>query len=151
MPTNGSPDDPALARARTIARWADNRLVDPLLGLVLPGAGDLVGAALGLYAVGLAWRRRAPKVLIARMLLNLAVDAAAGAVPILGDVYDFFFRAHRRNLDLLTARGETRAEEGAPRARKGDWVLVVGAALLFLAALALPVVLVVVAISALSN
>ena len=56
------------------------------------------GSALGLYPVLLAWQRRAPKALVARMLLNLAADAAGGAIPILGDVWDFLFRAHARNL-----------------------------------------------------
>jgi Domain of unknown function (DUF4112) len=87
-----------------LARWLDDRFVDPLLGLVLPGVGDLLGSLLGLYPVLLAWRRRAPKALLARMLLNLAADAAGGAIPIVGDIWDFMFKAHARNLDLLRAR-----------------------------------------------
>src|SRR4051812_49564115 len=82
----------------------DRRWLDPIIGLILPGAGDLISSGLGLYPVVLAWRRGAPKVLIARMLLNLSVDMLGGAVPVLGDVWDFFFRAHSRNLDLLRAR-----------------------------------------------
>ena len=54
--------------ANALARWLDGRFVDPLLGLLLPGVGDLIGAALGLYPIALAWRRKAPKVLLARML-----------------------------------------------------------------------------------
>jgi hypothetical protein len=52
-----------------------------MLGLVLPGVGDLLASALGFYPVLLAWQRRAPKALLARMLLNLAADAAGGAIP----------------------------------------------------------------------
>ena len=51
-------DDRALAVAARLARWLDGRFVDPLLGLLLPGVGDLLGSALGLYPVLLAWRRR---------------------------------------------------------------------------------------------
>jgi hypothetical protein len=70
--------DRALEAAETLARWLDDRFLDPLLGLVLPGIGDLLGSALGIYPVLLAWKRRAPKALLARMLMNLAVDAAGG-------------------------------------------------------------------------
>ena len=83
------PPDRALAAAETLARWLDGRFLDPLLGLLLPGVGDLLGSALGLYPVLLAWQRRAPKALLARMLLNLAADAAGGAIPVIGDIWDF--------------------------------------------------------------
>src|SRR5499427_9307099 len=129
-------EDRAIAVASTLARWLDNRFVDPLLGLLLPGVGDLIGSALGLYPVLLAWRRRAPKALLARMLLNLAADAAGGAIPIVGDVWDFFFRAHARNYELLRAR----AAGAEVRAHWTDALVVAGAALALVAALAAPVV-----------
>src|SRR5262245_11220195 len=128
--------DRALEAAETLARWLDDRFLDPLLGLLLPGVGDLLGSALGLYPVLLAWRRRAPKSLLARMLLNLAADAAGGAIPLLGDVWDFLFRAHARNLALLRAR----AEGGAVRGHWSDTLVVASALLLCVAALAVPVI-----------
>jgi Domain of unknown function (DUF4112) len=131
------PRDPALEVATTLARWLDGRFVDPLLGLVLPGVGDVLGSALGIYPIFLAWRRQAPKVLLARMLLNLAVDALGGTLPIVGDVWDFLFRAHTRNLALL----ETRAKEGQVKSRPADTLIVIAAALALLAALAAPLVL----------
>ncbi len=76
------------------------------------------------------------------MFANLAVDALVGLVPFAGDVYDFFFRAHRRNLDLL----EARLADGQGRGRPIDWLVLGGAALLFLAALAAPIALLVFAI-----
>ena len=122
--------------ANALARWLDGRFVDPLLGLFLPGVGDLIGAALGLYPIALAWRRKAPKVLLARMLLNLAADAAGGAIPILGDIWDFLFRAHARNAELLRAR----ASETEVRGHWTDTLVVGGAIVVLLAALALPIV-----------
>jgi hypothetical protein len=136
-PPHPPDDDRAIAVAATLARWLDDRFVDPLLGLFLPGVGDLLASALGVYPVLLAWRRRAPKVLLARMLLNLAADAAGGAIPVLGDIWDFFFHAHARNLDLLRAR----AAAGEVRGHWSDTLVVAGAALVLLAALALPVVI----------
>jgi hypothetical protein len=130
--------DRGLAVATTLAHWLDRRFLDPLIGLVLPGVGDVIGAVLGLYAVFLAWRMRAPKVLIARMLMNLSLDLLGGLVPVVGDVWDFFFKANTRNLELLRARSGA----GEPRSTPGDWLLVVCAALLFLVALATPFLLV---------
>jgi hypothetical protein len=131
--------DKALEAANTLARWLDGRFIDPLLGLLLPGVGDLIGAALGMYPVLLAWRRRAPKVLLARMLLNLAADTAGGAIPILGDIWDFLFRAHARNAELL----RTRAAAGDVRGHWTDTLVVAAAVVALLAALALPIVVVV--------
>jgi Domain of unknown function (DUF4112) len=128
-------DDRALQVAATLARWMDGRFVDPLLGLLLPGIGDLLGSALGLYPVLLAWRRRAPRALLARMILNLAVDAAGGAIPILGDIWDFLFRAHARNLALL----QSRAQAGNVRGHWSDSIVVGAAILTLLAALAAPI------------
>src|SRR2546421_709306 len=49
-----------IAAAETLARWMDDRYLDPILGLLVPGIGDLIGSALGLYVVGVAVRRRLP-------------------------------------------------------------------------------------------
>ncbi len=134
-------EDQALVAAETLARWLDDRFLDPLLGLLLPGLGDLLGSALGLYPVVLAWRRRAPKALIARMLLNLAADAAGGSIPILGDAWDFVFKAHARNLALLRSRSGVGGAAGAG-AIQGHWsdnLVVAFAVVVLLAAFALPV------------
>jgi len=131
-------EDHALVVATKLARLLDERYLDPILGLLFPGAGDVLGAVLGLYAVALAWRRRAPKVLVARMLLNLTVDLLGGAVPVVGDVWDFFFKANTRNLQLL--RGRLKGTQ--PQSKASDWLAVLGAGLLFVVALAVPVALV---------
>jgi hypothetical protein len=135
VPAPAGPDR-ALEVAERIALWMDRRFLDPLLGIVLPGLGDLIGAVLGIYPVLLAWRRRAPKSLLARMLLNLAADAAGGAIPVVGDVWDFVFRAHAKNLALLRARSS-----GQQVTSKWSDALVLALAILaLLAALSLPFV-----------
>jgi hypothetical protein len=131
--------DRALVAAERVARLMDGFHLDPLLGLFLPWAGDVIGTGLGLYPIFLAWKRGAPKVLLARMLMNLSVDLLAGAIPIIGDVWDFFFRAHRRNLTLLRDRWQAGDVKARPRDR-----LVVGAALaVFVVALATPIAILV--------
>jgi uncharacterized protein DUF4112 len=80
--------------------------LDALLGLV-PVAGDLISAGIGLYIVAQARELGASRWLQARMVGNLLLDAAVGAVPIAGDLADVYFKAHRRNLLLLqTTLGE---------------------------------------------
>ena len=130
-------DDSDIATAETIARVTDRAMLDPIIGLLVPGAGDLVTAVVGLYVVAIAARRRLPAVVLARMLVNLGIDAAVGAIPVAGDLFDFAFQANRKNVALLRARHDAR------RSRPTDWLVVAGAGLLFLAALALPIVLLV--------
>ena len=74
--------------------------LDALLGLV-PVAGDLASAAIGLYMINEARELGASRWLQTKMLRNLVVDAAVGSVPVAGDLFDVYFRAHRRNLQLL--------------------------------------------------
>ncbi len=73
---------------------------DGLVGLV-PGIGDFVTTVLSLYLVHEAWQLGAPKHLIGRMLANVALDGAIGAVPVAGDVFDVLWRANKRNMRLL--------------------------------------------------
>jgi len=88
--------------------------LDALLGLV-PVAGDLISAGIGLYIVAQARALGASRWLQARMVGNLLLDAAVGAVPIAGDIADVYFKAHRRNLKLLQeALGEPYIEAAEP-------------------------------------
>lgn len=134
QPRSADTAERELALVESIADWMDRRYLDPIIGFVLPGVGDFLGSLVGLLAVAAAFRLRAHPVVIARMLLNLALDAALGALPIVGDAADVFYRAHSRNLRLLR-------ERTLQRTRPSDWLLVCGALLLFLAALAAPLAL----------
>jgi hypothetical protein len=74
--------------------------LDGILGLV-PFAGDLVTGLLGAYGLVVAQQLGAPGSIQIRMLLNLLVDTGIGAIPLLGDLFDFAFKAHTRNARLL--------------------------------------------------
>jgi hypothetical protein len=74
--------------------------LDALIGLV-PGIGDAITTAMSLYIVNEARALGAPRLLIARMLVNVALDGVVGVVPLVGDAFDVAFRANRRNLALL--------------------------------------------------
>ena len=74
--------------------------LDPLLGLI-PGLGDVAGAAMAGYVVILGSRFGAPAPVLLRMLANVGVDTVLGAVPLLGDAFDVAWKANVRNLVLL--------------------------------------------------
>jgi hypothetical protein len=118
-------EDP-LARARALTRLLDTAVrvpgtslrfgLDPLLGLV-PGLGDVAGAALGSYVVILASRFGAPKAVIVRMLANVAIDTVVGTFPVVGDLFDVAWKSNSRNLTLLEQHlGQPVSTERASRA-----------------------------------
>ncbi|HKT86430.1 MAG TPA: DUF4112 domain-containing protein [Novosphingobium sp.] len=74
--------------------------LDALVGLV-PIAGDLIGAALGMYLVWEARNLGMSKWQLARMTANVGIDTALGAIPIAGDLFDFVFRSNSRNLRII--------------------------------------------------
>lgn len=74
--------------------------LDPIIGLV-PGAGDIATAIVGTYGLVVAFQNGAPASIQLRMLMNLLVDAAVGAIPLAGDLFDFAFKSHARNQRLL--------------------------------------------------
>ena len=107
--TPSGPPDP-LSRARTLARLLDSAArvpgtnirfgADAVIGL-LPGLGDIGGAALAGYLVILAQRLGAPRAVVLRMLANVAVDTLAGSVPVIGDLFDVAFKSNLKNVALL--------------------------------------------------
>lgn len=74
--------------------------VDPLLGL-FPWFGDTIGAVLSSFILAEASRLGAPKSVLWKMAFNVAVDALVGAVPFVGDLFDFAWKANQRNVQLL--------------------------------------------------
>jgi len=92
--------------------------LDPIVGL-LPGAGDLATGFFSVMILLHSVRLRIPKVVIARMMVNVGLDLLTGAVPLLGDLFDAAFKANLRNLALL----ERHARPGIPPDRS-DFIFV---------------------------
>lgn len=84
--------------------------LDPLIGLV-PWVGDAISAGVGLWLIAEAARFRIPTVVLVRMVLNTLVDLAAGAIPLLGDLFDVVSRSNKRNLELFRRHA---TDPGAP-------------------------------------
>jgi Domain of unknown function (DUF4112) len=75
--------------------------LDSVFGLV-PGIGDSVNLLMSVYALQLAHKLGAPNNLLLRMVANSGIDFGLGSVPVLGDVFDVYFKSNTRNLKLLT-------------------------------------------------
>jgi hypothetical protein len=110
--------------------------LDGIIGLV-PGLGDVIAGFLSLFIPFAAWVRGVPYVTVVRMLINVAIGLLVGTVPLLGDIFDIFWKANRRNYLLLT-----RSIAEPRRHTWRDWgfllVLGIGVAAIF----AIPLVLV---------
>jgi hypothetical protein len=110
--------------------------VDGLLGLLVPVLGDATTAAGALSLFWLGVQRGLPRIALARMALNIGIDALIGSVPFVGDLFDFVWKANRRNLAVI----ERYAEQPKRVASALDY-LVFGSFILFVvAAVALPFV-----------
>jgi Domain of unknown function (DUF4112) len=100
----------AQRRLQRIAKLMDSQIRVPGLGLkigadailgLVPGFGDILTGAIGAYLIYEAQRLGVPRSAIVRMIANIAVDTAIGAIPLFGDVWDFFFRSNDRNMQIL--------------------------------------------------
>ena len=89
-----------LERSFTLPGTKQQFGLDALVGLV-PVAGDLISAAMGLYLVWEARNLGMPKWQLARMTANVGFDSLLGVVPLAGDLLDFFYRSNSRNLKII--------------------------------------------------
>lgn len=107
--TDGSAEA-ALERARFVADLMDDAFevpgtdmrvgLDPILGIA-PVSGDAISAVVSLYIVGEAARTGVPKGKLARMLFNAGVDATVGSIPVLGTIFDAFWKANQWNVSMM--------------------------------------------------
>jgi hypothetical protein len=95
---------------------------DALIGLV-PGVGDAATTLVALYIVALAGKVGLPRVTVARMGLNVAIDMLFGSLPLVGDLFDVYYKANLRNAALLRERLADTSPT-ARRAKASDWVFV---------------------------
>jgi hypothetical protein len=114
-----------LNRIRRISRFMDTAFKipvigfkvgwDPIIGLI-PGAGDLVATAISAYVIVLAARFHLPAGVLKKMVLNIGLEALVGTIPLVGDIFDAYYKANVRNLVLL----ETHLQQQSPGLKKAD-------------------------------
>ncbi len=121
----------ALAEVETLAWLLDNSIpvpgtggrrfgIDAVIGFV-PVVGDLVSGGIGLFVVWRGARLGLPRVVVARMLANSAIDLAVGSIPIAGDAFDLWFKANTRNLGLMR-----RHLEQPDLSTRNEWLVLLG-------------------------
>jgi hypothetical protein len=141
-PEPSKPVTPLSPEIELLARVMDNAIqvpgsrirfgLDALLGL-LPGVGDSVTALVSLYVLHAARKQGVPRVTLLRMAANVAIDVTVGAIPLLGDVFDVFWRSNEKNVALLRKHVQATSVE-ARKATASDW-LFLGAIAIVLVAL----------------
>lgn len=120
----------SVARLEALATFLDSAILipgtnqrvgfDALIGLI-PGVGDAISTALSAYIIWEARQLGLPRWKIARMIGNVALDTALGAVPLAGDAFDVFFRANKRNMQIVR---DHIARKHGPRQIDGEAVRV---------------------------
>ncbi|MDQ3036345.1 MAG: DUF4112 domain-containing protein [Myxococcota bacterium] len=111
--------------------------LDPVIGFLIPGAGDAITSTGSVSLLFLALKERVPTIAILRMLMNIAIDTVVGAIPFAGDAFDMFFRSNRRNLEIIKKyRGDPDAKPAI-----ADYLLVGAGVLLAIAGFVIPVVI----------
>lgn len=94
--------------------------LDAMLGLV-PVLGDAITAFMGLYALVVARREKVSLWSQVAMVWNILLDFVLGAIPFVGDLFDWAFQAHAKNLDILerhVGRCRAKAAEAAAGAAR---------------------------------
>lgn len=110
-----SSTDATRRRINRLAYWLDSAIPLPggksigfesIIGII-PGVGDLLGALASGYIIVEGIKLGAPRNVVLKMVLNVALESTIGMVPIIGDVFDIFYKSNQRNVDLLRSMDET--------------------------------------------
>ncbi len=86
--------------------------LDPLLG-VIPGLGDLSSYLVSLMIIYTTKKHGASGKLMTKMILNSSIDAVIGSIPLLGTIFDVWYKANERNLKLLQEYYEEGKHQGS--------------------------------------
>ena len=107
--------------------------LDALAGLI-PGFGDTATSLASFYILASAVRYGVPKITLLRMGMNLGIDYLVGSLPVVGDLFDAWWKSNQKNIELMSKRATVSASE-ARQGKFSDW-LFVGLIILVLAGMA---------------
>jgi hypothetical protein len=77
--------------------------LDAIIGLV-PGVGDTLTSLASFYILLAGVRYGVPKITLLRMALNIGIDYLLGAIPLVGDAFDFLWKSNDMNMRLIRTR-----------------------------------------------
>jgi hypothetical protein len=115
---------------RAIARVLDDLLeipnckirigLDPIIGFLFPAVGDAITATLGTTILVEGARRQLPKTVLIRMAANIAINAAMGSIPVIGDLFSIWFKSNAQNNALLESHS---GDIDQQKVRPNPWIL----------------------------
>ncbi|MCA8829952.1 DUF4112 domain-containing protein [Hymenobacter pini] len=88
--------------------------LDPIMGLI-PVVGGLPSLAISGVLILTMMRHGASGNLVVRMVLNVVLDTVIGAIPVVGNIFDFAYKANDRNVRLLRAHYQEGRYQGSGR------------------------------------
>lgn len=94
--------------------------LDSLIGLI-PNVGDTLTSLASFYILFAGVRYGVPKITLLRMAFNIGLDYVVGAIPFLGDIFDFFWKSNKQNMDLIRTRAS-----GHGKGKTSDYIFVFG-------------------------
>ena len=94
--------------------------INPIIGFI-PIVGDQIDAVISTSVLFRSVKHHLPKIVLARMGLNVLLNAFFQGIPVVGDSITFIFKANQRNYQLL----QKYAGQGKPPTR-ADWIFVFG-------------------------
>lgn len=102
---------------------------DSILGLI-PGVGDIIGSIISFYILGRGYMMGCSPTVLKEMFINILIDQGVGSVPIIGDVFDVFWKANSRNVNLLNSHLDGPIKER--KSSKKVLILLVSVLILFI-------------------
>lgn len=108
--------------------------LDGIIGLI-PGIGDAATSAVSSWFIYDGYRKGLPTSVLLRMILNIVVDTAIGSIPIIGDIFDLFFKSNTRNSRLIE-----KYQQAPDETRKRSKLVIIFAGLLLVALLWLMII-----------
>ncbi|MCK5601672.1 DUF4112 domain-containing protein [Candidatus Pacearchaeota archaeon] len=110
-------------RAEKLADVLDKKMLDPIIGLVVPEGGDALTGLAGLYIIYEAKQLDMPAWELAKMLGRTKLDWLIGSVPIVGDFFDFFNKSNVKNAEVLREHFEKIKADAGIELEEGDLIV----------------------------
>lgn len=132
-PRGPTPSHPRLQRLWALSRLLDSAIplpggyrigLDGIIGLV-PGFGDIAGSLASSYIIIESARLGASTATLLRMVVNVLLESVIGLIPLLGDLFDFAWKANVKNMVLLEEQLKTAPPASSPETRLKAAVLIV--------------------------
>jgi len=97
--------------------------LDPIFNFV-PFLGDGISVIISALLVGTMHKHGASNKIIVKMAFNILIDAIIGAIPFIGWIFDFYFKANDRNVKLLKEHYQEGKHQGS--GKNILWAIAIG-------------------------